>query len=314
MSYDLNDIDRFVNSHGVRVRHDADQLSIWSRDKLLEIQTVAYDREYPDFDARVHIPLDLKVSPGAEEWGYDIYDGRGNAEWVGRNSTDVPRVDVGRKREIFGVHPFAAGYGWTIFELATSQFTGSSLDDRRADRAREACAEKEHRALLYGEAGLRIPGFVNNPAVPAVTVPNGNWLFGATAAQIVEDLNYLVDRPWLGTIGKKRANTVLLPLAHFRKTQTLPYIESATVFRIFSDMNPGITLGVLNELETAGPSGAPRAVVYNKDPKSLSGVVPIPFRQLDPQVRGFEVFVACWQTVGGTVFLEPRTAVYGDGI
>lgn len=310
----LDILDSFDDSP--RKRFDDVSLSVFVENELKQIVPQLYDRLYPELDARVHIPLAVDINPGAMAWAFDSYERRGQSEFISANPSNIPRADVGKKRESFPVHAHALGYGWTVQEIMAARFAGIPLDVRKANAAREGLATTEHQTLLAGDSTLLIPGFYTNPQTPIAVVPNGGWLTGATADQMVDDVNFLIDQPWIGSKRIHTVNTLLLPPAHFRRIQKarLPNTQQ-TVLGFILDTNPKLREVLpLNELATAGPGGAPRAVAYQKDPTILSGVVPQPFTQLPPQMEGMEVFVPCWASCGGTVWFYPRAALLGDGL
>lgn len=315
---DLTKLNQYAMAmmQGVR-RHDASSSpASFVENELKQILAQTYDREYPEMDAREHVPVSTQVNPGAMAWAYDSFQRAGQAKWIGQNPTDIPRVDVGKVRNTFPVHPFAIGYGWTVFELLNAQFTGVPVDAKKAEAAREEAMRFEHDAILFGEDGLNLPGFLSNVAVPIVGVPNGDWLGAAAPADIIEDVNFLIDRPWLNSALVERTTAMLFPASHFRKLQTtqLPNTNT-TLLNFLRDTNPEVReWRVLRELATAGAGGTPRVVAYNKSPSKLMAVVPQPYTTIDPEVNGMEVVVNGWASFGGTVFMYPTSACYGEGI
>lgn len=295
-------------------RHDAVSLSSFVDNELKLVLTKTYDRRYPDLDAKMHIPIETLVGPGATSWAYDSFEHAGMAKWIGANPNDVPRVDVGKKRATFPVEDFGVAFAWTIKELAAAQFAGIPINEKKAATQRRVAAEFEHTKLLLGDVNVGIPGFLTNPAVPRISLPHNDWLGASTADEMVQDISYLADRPWLGTEFVEQANTILLPGEYMRAMQTRRIPDSnMTVMDFAKSVNPQITTwGILRELRTAGSAGGPMAVAYKKDPESVTGIIPQPFTTLPPEVRGFEVIVNGYESVGGVVFFYPRSAAYAD--
>lgn len=316
---DLSYIDQFMRKMPtVLSRMDAStSLSMFATNELLQVSTTLYNRKYPELDAKDHVPIDnSKVTAGMTSWAFDSFDQAGQAKWIGPNPTDVPRVDIGKTRHVFPVEPFAIMYAYTMQELMSAMALGQSLPTMKADAQRRAAAKFEHDAILFGSTNLHIPGFLTNPAVPIVSVPNGDWLGAATADHIIEDVNFIVDRPWINSSLIEQVNTVLFPAPHMRKLQTtaLPN-TNGTLLQFLQSTNPQIReWRILRELATAGTNGGPRIVAYNKDPSAVSAVIPMPFTLLDPQPVSFEVQVNGWEQFGGTVFYYPAGAIYGEGM
>lgn len=299
-----------------QTRFDALPTSLFMEQQLLQIDTRLFERKYPELTARRHIPIDTNISAGAKSWAFQTMDHRGRPEFFGGNATNIPRVGVAKGITPFPVAPFWLAYGWTILDIQHARFANVPLETTEADACRRLMAEFENEKLITGDATLGIPGFLNNPAVPIVVPPTGGWLAaGVTAAQLIDDANYIIDRPWLGTSTVHRATNVLLPPAHMRKLQTTQLTGTGqTVMQFIQAANPGVTFDMMLELATASAAGGPRAVAYQKDPDMLIGVVPQPFTPLEPQRIGIEILVPTWQTIGGVAFRYPRSAVYADGI
>ena len=162
-----------------------------------------------------------------------------------------------------------------------------------------------------------LPGFLTNPATPRLAVPNGSWLTGGlTADQVIEDLNSIGDQIWILSGRVHRPNTILLPLGHFRYVMTTRVGDTnSTIAEYFLRTNGFVSeLMSLPELETISPAGGPSMLAYQKDPSILSGVIPLAFQQMEPQVAGMEVVVPTREKIGGCVWFYPYAAAFGDGI
>jgi hypothetical protein len=303
-------------SGGPVKRFDDVNFSAFVENELKDIIPELYDRLYRELDARQHIPLSTNVNPGAMSWAYDSFDKRGHADFLGANADMMPRADVMKQRTTLPIRTVVTAYGWTLEEIEASRFAGTELDRRKAEAARRSVAEKEHSVLLSGDVPRQIPGFLTNPVTPRVTIPNGSWLTQTNADNILADMNAVVDSIWIGSNKVHKPNTVLLPLPQYRKIQTLRIANTGlSVIEYFMRTN-GFIMEVLPliELSTAGVSGNATMLAYEKSPANLSGIVPLAFQQLDPQLRGFEVVVPCREKIGGTCWFYPLSGAFGDGI
>ncbi len=296
-------------------RHDDQTLSIFVENELKVIETKMYERMFPELDAREKIPTSSHVNPAAMAWSYDTMDKRGQANFVGASGTDIPRVDVSRQRNTHPIRTIAIAYGWTLEEIEAARMVGMGLDTMKADAARRAIAELDHNILLYGDAQRNLPGFLTNPVTPRISLPTGNWA-AATPDQIIADLNALPDEMYTATIRVHRPDTMVLPL-QFRRiiSQTRIPDTGLTIEEFFLRTNRWIKeISDLPELDTAGVSGGPTMVAYQKTPGMLRGVVPMEYSQIPPQVSGFETVVAARSRVGGTAFYYPLSMFFGDGL
>lgn len=312
---DLSFLERLASQAGVR--QDAlSNFTVFSRDQLLQVMTKMYEIQFVDNTAKNFIPIATGINQGAQSYAFDIEEGRGKARFIAGNANDLPRVDVSIRREVFPIKMIGDSYHWTLQEMMAAQFAGIPLPERRARVARRAIADLENDILLNGSEPEGLAGLMNNPAVPVMTVPNGDWLGAATADQEIEDLNAMANFSWLNSAQKYRATTIILPPEHFRVlSQTRLTNLTDTVRSFFLNTNGGITrIEMMRELATAGPGGTPRAIVYDPRPEYLEGIIPLPLLQLDPRPHGFEVVVPLVSSQGGTVFYEPFSACYVDGL
>lgn len=314
----LDELARQIAPHMVARMHADAPLSAFAEQELRQMMTQTYDRVFPELDARQHIPIKPGLAAGAMALGFDRWDMRGRARFMGANARDVPRVDVGKERETHPVRAIVLGYGITIQEQMASAFSGIPLDQRKSDGVRRGMAETEHEVLLIGSAEENLPGFIGRcPMVPRALLPTGSWTPATSPDNIIKDLNFMVDAIFVATNRAFRPSVILLPLDKFRLIQTMPRSSTSdkTVLMWFLENNPYVReILPLYELGTANPSGGASALAYQKDPLVLEGIVPMPFRFLDPQVQGFETVVPAMQTIGGTFWYQPLGGCFFDNV
>jgi len=302
--------------HAGSSRFDDFTFSIFAENELKQVVPKVYDRRYRELDALEFVPAATGINPGAMAWAYDSFDMRGQPQWMGAGATDMPRADVAKARFSFPVRSYSLGYGWTIEELMAARFTGQALDVKKANATRRGMAEMEHNTILSGYPSLNIPGFLTNPATPRVIVPTGNWASGASADQVLGDMNAVVDSVWVNSARVHQPDTLAMPIDKFRIIQNLRIPNTGISVRTYFLENNAFIKEIrpMFELQSAGPGGTATMIAYQKDPMNCEAVIPLPFTQLDPQVRGLEVFVPTWQRHGGAVFYYPMSAAFGDGI
>lgn len=304
-----------------RARHtrraDAD-FTAFAAQSLLQVVTTTYDQRYLDLDAKTNIPTGANgINAAAMAWAFDSWSGRGSARLIGANVDDIPRVDVGIERKPLPIKTGADAYGYSLEEFEAAQYAGVPLSTRKASQARRSLEELQNQILYFGSAPEGLPGLLTNPSIPVVVAPTGNWLSGTlTAGQFVADLMALGDAVWLATNMIQRPDTVGVPLAHYRVAQTIVMPNTTiTALQFFLSSNGFVkNIVPIRELATAGPGGTPRAIAYAKDPDILAGIEPLPFSQLDPQVRGLETTVICRLRTGGTAVFYPESVAFLDGI
>lgn len=312
MRLDCRFLDNFDSD---QARGRMDSLSVFSQNELQQIVPETYDKLFPDYDAKEHVPVKSNMNYALPAWAYDSYDKRGMAEFFSANGNDIPRVDVSKARFTFPVRTIVTSYGWSVEEIEAARAVGIPLDRLKADTAKEAIAWKEHDLILNGDAHHNIPGFLTNAAVPLMAAPTGAWA-SATADQMVDDLHAALDKMFVASNRKHRANAVILPVAQARRFATKRMTDtSMSAQQYFLSQNPEIkSIGTMLELATASASSGPRAVVYQKDPRNQAAIAPLGFQQMEPQLRGMEMVVPCRAREGGAVWFYPMSGVFMDGI
>lgn len=316
MRFDLSFLKQFAPAH-LQARFDDQGFTAFLEQQLRQVVAQTYDRLFVELDARQHIPIRSDIAPGAMSWAYDSFDQVGVAKFMSSAGDDIPMAEVSVSRTTLPLKNIISGYNWTIEEMMAAQFAGVPLNDRKATAARRAIAQLEHSLLLFGSQNEGLPGFLTNPSVPRIIVPNGAWLSGTTTGdEMVADLHAMADGIWITTKRVHRPDTILLPLAHYRVIQETRLANTTMTAREFFLANSGFirTISPLLELGTAGLSGAPMGMAYTKSPDDVTGVVPVALQQMEPQQLGFRYTVGMWSRQGGTVFYRPSSAAYIDGI
>lgn len=315
----LKDLDGLgeERADGRHSRRDDVTLSAFVEQELRHLVPQQYDRKYPHLDALEHFPVGgMTVAPGAMEYGYDSYEQRGEARWMAGNGHDLPRADVGKRRINLPVRSAICGYGWNLEEIEAARFAGSALDAKRAMACRRALAEFEHNVTLFGDLQRGIPGALSNPATPIMVVPNGDWLGAATPDEILEDMHAIATQIFTNSARTHSASHLGLPVAHYQKVATTRVTDtSVTILEFFLKASQFIrNVFWLAELDTLGPSSAPRAIGYEKSPMNHSTIIPLSYQELDPQVRMMETVIPARERLGGCVWTYPMAAVFADGI
>lgn len=299
-------------------RRDDTSLSAFVEQELRYLVPQQYDRQYEQLNALQFFPTGgMMVPSGAMEFGWDSMEHRGEAKWLGSNAHDIPRADVGRRRETSPVRTGVCGYGWNLEEIEGARFAGRPLDSHRAMACRRAMAEFEHRVVLFGDDQRGIPGALSNPATPIMIAANGDWLDPSTTAdEMLKDLHAIGTQVWLNTSQIHSPTDLVLPPAHYQRVATTRVPDTASmVLEVFLKSSQFVkSVGWLRELATLGPSGTPRALCYQKSPENHSTVIPLPYQELDPQVRFMETVVPAREKFGGCVWIRPMSAVFCDGI
>lgn len=283
--------------------------------QLEYVKTRTFDVLYATLKSRIFIPTSNETPSGAESIVMRSWDITGMAKIVTAKDDDLPLVDTFVLEEPVKVKSVGAAYRYDLQELRSSAMSGSRLEVRRAQTARMAVERKLDEIAAIGDAAAGLGGFLTNANVPLVVLPNGTWST-ATSAEIIEDLNFLVQSVITNTLEIHTPDTVLLDTASFAIVSQKPVSadNQTTVLQSFLKNNPYITgVDQWTRLNTADAAGTgPRIMTYNRNPLYVEQEIPQEFEQLPPQPKGLKFLIPCHARTGGTIWHYPRSAAYAD--
>lgn len=291
-------------------------------EKELEHQkSRTFDIKFPELKARTLLPVDTSAGPGAESIKYDQFDQVGMAKLISSYADDLPRADVRAREFISPVKSLGASYGWSIQEVRAAAEAGKSLVDRKTRAARRSMMSKENFLAWFGDADAGCVGFINNPNIISVTLPNdgtGPSILWSTKTpdQILRDLNLMATSIHETSKGVESPDTLLLDLSHFNLIFTTRITDTdISIGKWFLDNSPHIkNIDWLDELKTAGSGGTSRMMAYKRSPDNLTLEIPVDFEQFPAQERGLELIVPVHQRFGGVLIYYPLSVAGGDGI
>lgn len=295
------------------VQHmDADEGAFFARE-LEAIKAQTFDILYPTLRARDFIPVDGSAGAGATQVTYQQFDRVGRAKIIGPNARDTPRVDVLGKEFPRPTRPWAAAYGWTLFEVQSAAMANRNLNARKASAARRAIEEGLDETAALGAPDYGIPdGFINSAAVAATTTTPWSAL---TADQIIAQVSASRQRIVSTSKGVERANTIILPEEQFELIANLPRsTQSDTTVLEFLLKGSIQAIEPWYRLEGAGAGATDRMIIYDRSPDKITQDINQEFTQLPTQEVGFEFVVHAFAQTAGTAIYYPLSMDYTDDI
>lgn len=302
-------------------RNDAGETAAFQR-QLEYVIAETYRVEYPDLRAKDFIPVDTRVPSGAESFVWRLWDYAGMAKIISNFADDLPTVEILGAEKAQGIKSVGVGYTYSIQDVRAAQLANLPLETEKADAARRAHENKIEKLAAFGDSAEGLPGFLNNPNVPILSPPgdlNGAWLNPATNPKdILKDLHKLANSVRVATKGTHAPDTMLLPIEFFDHLSTLRLsdLTEVTVLQAFLKTSPYIkNVDQWVQLDKADALGTgPRVVVYQRNPRAVSLVIPQQFEQFPPQLQGLGFKIPCHSRIGGVVWRYPLSAAYADGL
>lgn len=286
------------------------------------IKQQTYDIKYAELKARKLIPVSSEADPGAENIFYRQYDQSGIAKIISNYADDLPDADVIGNEFSAKVKTLGSSYKYNIQEMRAAVYGNVPLEQRRANAARRAIAQKENTIAFFGDTNSGLVGMFNAPNVTSVTIPatgtgSSTLWINKTPDQILLDMNTVANTVVSVSLGVENPDTMLLPLSQFNyvaSTARSQYSDK-TIMNYFLENNPYIKqIEWVNELATAGASGSARMYAYRRSPEVLTLEIPSDFEQLEMEIRNLVYKVPCIERIGGVLVYYPLALAYGDGI
>lgn len=312
------------------LRGDAETATMFFQRELESVKAQSYDVLRAPLRAFELFPTDSTAGPGAESVVYEQYDISGMSKIVADYADDLPRSDVKGKEFIARVRSIGNSYGYSLQEIRSAQLAGKSLEARKANAAVRAQREQMNRIAFYGDEQHNLQGLLTNPNLPTVTVEDDGtgdateWST-KTSAQILRDMNDLVNSIIERTNGAEQPDTLILPIDQFTTISSTPADTGTdtTIAQYFLTNNPFVqNLEWCNELkasERAKHIGSDQytgeiMVAYRRDADAVMLEIPQLFEQLPVQERNLEFVVPCHSRIAGLIIPYPLSMAVGEGI
>jgi hypothetical protein len=289
-----------------------DEAGLFLERQLEFIRPQVFEVTYADIKYPTLLPVTSEAGPGAQTFTYRIMDSTGEFKLIADAADDLPRADISQIERTINIRSFGGSFGYTVQELRAAQMATIALEQRRATAVRRAYEEKVESVAMFGESSVGLVGFFNNPTVDVVAADK--WFDTATAAEMLELLNYGVSAIINASKMKEQPDTILLAYEDYNKISTTRNSDSSdvTVLEYFLRTNPYIrNVEPINQLD-AGNSvlNTNRMVVYKRDPEKVQLHIPQPLELFPPQQRGLEFIVPAHARVGGVALYYPKSVIY----
>lgn len=293
-----------------------------------QIATETYGLEREALDATKFIPAQGGISPWVTSWAYKVISEVGMAKFIADYADDLPPVSRLMTMKSIGIKTIGDSYSYSEFELQQWLTAGIDVSRDDAETARRKIDEKVDEVLLVGDESQGVTGLFNNENVTVVASSAGasgkTQLKEKTVDEIVATVQSWIDAAYAMNKGTLTLDSVILPHAAFSHlaTKRVSDYDGTTVLSYLKTLFAA--QGIVNWSEsrkldgmgTEDSDGNPtdRAVLYKKAASVVSYVLPVPFKQKEPQVHALHYMVPCYARIGGTVIKNPKGIVYADGV
>ncbi len=293
------------------------------------IETKVYETKYPDVTYAELIPVDTSAPEWAPIVAVASVDARGELAFVGPNSNDINRADVGYKMGTHPVQTAALGYGYSLEEINQARLMNMDLSSDKAAAAMRIAEQGLNKLAYLGNVKAGYQGLFNASAVTvtaagstiAALVAAATDVAGAQA--IVTFFQQRIDLVYVTATNTTFAPThILLPPAqrNLLASAILPFGGNMTLLQylelnLVSGRNGRIQFVPDLSLKGAGAGGVDRMMVYTRSEETAKFHLPMGFNFQSPyQDTTLSWFIPGIVRTGGTEIRIPKAHAYFDGV
>lgn len=288
------------------------------------IATETYGLERVALNATKFIPMQGGIAPWLTSWAYKVVSEVGMAKFIADYVDDLPPVSRLMTLKSIGIKTIGNAYAYSEFELNQWLTAGIDLPRDEAETARRKIDEKVDEVLLVGDAAQGVTGLFNNENVTVIqasanTAGISTKFRDKTVDEIVAQIQALIDGAYALNNGTIVLDSIILPHDAFSylATKRVSDYDGQTILSYLKTLFR--EQGIVNWdesrlLDKAGAEESGRAIFYKKAASILSYVLPIPFKQKEPQAHALHYSVPCYARIGGTVIKNLKGIVYADGV
>lgn len=306
-----------LSSGTLNGRQDAAGDTLFLARELEQVSARSYDVLKDPMLARTFVPIVAELADGAESWSYDMYDGFAKADWITDFGRPVGQADVFKTRYTHTPRMFGSHYQYSIEEIARSQFGGRPIDREKSKMCRIGHEQFLEDLIAVGDSTRSIAGLVNNANIPTVAAAVGSWSASTSPAQLMADLNKLVQAPEQASAQRFVANRLILPLS-VKTFLTTSYstLNGETTEAVWLRQQPSNGVKKIDywkRLNTANAGGTGgRALAYHNSPDVIKFVLGYDYRELPAQAAGYAFQILTHARVLGIVTVYPYGAAKMD--
>jgi hypothetical protein len=298
-------------------------------DQTLNMPLAAYTWSR-DIDLRTDVSMGDEASSFTNSsFGASTGAGGSGKAWISKTSNAISTVgiDIGKTPQPLTL--WGMQVGWTLPELESAQKLGRSVDSQKYEAMQLKYNMDVDEQVYVGDATLGFRGLLNHTAMPVSNAQTGNW-GTATPAQMIADVNELLNSAWQNSGYSVCPETLLLPPAKFSKlgetlvssagTQSvLEYLVKNCISNRVNgkplDVRPlkwltGTTNG---NPQGPGAAGADRMVAYTKQKRFVRFPL-VPMQRTPLEYRDIRQLTTYFCRFGVVELVYPETIAARDGI
>lgn len=311
-------IDSLIASRRVAGRQDgfSSNAGFHLARQLEFIHTEVLEEEFPAPNAQRLFSTDESVPVGATSHTMRRVYSHGEARVYRGEGDKVPRVGVTQREESWPIRHIVCGYGWDIFEAASSQFANSGLLRQNARVSRDAILNLQNRIWWQGAPQHDLYGILTYPWLPKLDMPVGFLAATVAAAPdaTLRALHALVNFPHQTSKGVFYPDLLIMTnkVHDVLATTRFGTGSDTTILKHFLENSAHIKrVEIAWELEDAGGVGIDGMLACRADQQGIELVEPQGITQLPVFSDGLRSEIINYASIGGVVMRNVLNNVLG---
>ena len=285
-----------------------------------------YEMQFPDLSADKLFPADPAVHVADTSYTTRKMQQAARAVIDGGMATEIPMASYDAKGEDnFPIRSLVDGYRLTIQDLRAAQKLNRPLEMKLAESCKRAHLELQEQISFFGDTSHGLKGLFSDAGVLANSTAKVGVAWddpAITLAIVLADIERMWKKIEVDTNRLFVPDTLALSgeaFSVFHAPIALGTVGFTTVAKIVMEMyGPRGLKEILpsSKLDigtTGAVGGAPRQVLYKKDPLVLASQTPILFEQLPPQAKGLALETICHSRHGGVHVEQHKAITFMDG-
>lgn len=256
--------------------------------------------------------------------------GSGKA-WIGKDASAITGIalDIGKTTSPLSL--WGMQLGWTIPELESAMKLGRPVDVQKFAGMQLKYQMDVDEMVYIGDTALGLSGLTNGASVTNNTnAVTGAWTGGTTTpAQILADVNELINSVWAASAYSVCPDTLLVPPLQYgylvgtliSTAGNISILEFLKQNNLSTSINgrpltilPSKWLtGTTRSGQGAGAAGKDRMMAYTKDPMRVRFPL-VPLQRTPLEFRDLRQLTTYFGRVGAVEFVYPETLGYRDGV
>ncbi len=319
----------------------------YTRDGLMTFDAQTIDSagvfligELERLDQNLHMPLasvtwsrdiqlreDVSIADELSSFTNSTFAAAGGASpngksWIGKDSNAIAGIALDIGKTATPLNLWGMQLGWTLPELESAQKLGRPVDQQKFKGMQLKYQMDVDEQVYIGDTSLGLTGLVNGSQVTNVSnAVTGNWAT-ATPAQILADVNEILNSAWASTgyaicPRELRLDPVrfsLLVSQIVSSAGNISLLEFLKVNSLSNSIN-GVPLNIqpLKWLVGRGTSSTNRMMAYTNDMERVRFPL-VPLQRTPLEYRDIRQLTTYFGRLGGVEFVYPETIAYRDGL